>query len=253
MARLMFSLSLAGKLLALALWLHGPRSPWLIAAFFFVPDFFALYHLFAPSAQGFCRVFTRFKTDRPEIWLTIDDGPDDSDTPQILDLLDHHQARATFFLIGERAARFPDLVEEILRRGHEIGHHTQTHPVVSFWCASPSRVRAELDQGLASLLPAQPRWFRSPVGIKNPFLAASLSARNLGCVGWTVRSHDSTGRDPSRIVSRVMHQVRPGAIVLMHEGPSLHAAVRVRALELLLSALATKGFACVVPEPIQLR
>ena len=254
MLRPMLLVSAAGKAAAVALWVRG-GSPAAAVAFFFLPDFFLLYHLFVPSAQGLCRVGTRLATDRPEIWLTIDDGPDADDTPRILALLDRHQARATFFLIGERAARHPGLVAEILRRGHEVGHHTHTHPVGTFWCATPARVRAELDDGLAvfSRAGAHPRWFRAPVGIKNLFLGRALAERGLHCVGWSVRSLDSVSRDPAAVVARVMARLRPGSIVLMHEGAALDPRVRVRALELLLIALAERRFTCVLPAAGQLR
>jgi len=224
-------------------------------ALFFAPDFVVLYHLFVPAAQGLCRVATRFETERAEIWLTVDDGPDEEDTPRILELLDRHRARATFFLVGERVARFPGLVTEILQRGHEVGHHTYTHPVGSFWCATPSRLDRELDDGLAALRRAgvRPRWFRAPAGIKNLFLAGALSARGLRCVGWSVRSYDSMAHDPTKVVGRVMRRVRPGSIVLMHEGVALDGRVRVRALERLLEALDARGLACVLPTAGQLR
>jgi peptidoglycan/xylan/chitin deacetylase (PgdA/CDA1 family) len=254
MLRPMLLVSAAGKIAAVLLWARG-GWPVVAAAFFFIPDLFILYHLFVPSAQGLCRVFTRFATGRAEIWLTIDDGPDADDTPRILDLLDRHQARATFFLIGERAARFPQLVAEILRRGHEVGHHTQTHPMGTFWCASPSRLGAELDDALSVLgqAGAHPRWFRAPVGIKNLFLARALAERGLYCVGWNVRSLDSLSHDPVTVVDRVMRLVQPGSIVLMHEGAALDPRVRVRALELLLDALAARRLACVLPGAEQLR
>jgi len=236
------------------LWALTPWR-WTAAACFFLPDFWFLYQIFVPSSQGLCRVFTRFVTSQPEIWLTIDDGPDPEDTPQILDLLDRHRARATFFLIGERAARHPELVAEILKRGHQVGHHTQTHPMRSFWCATPARVRAELDEGIQvlKLAGASPRWFRSPVGIKNLFLAGALRRRGLDCVGWTVRSLDSVSRDPEWVAKRVAHAAKPGSIVLMHEGPSLDRSVRVRALDKLLERLSARHMACILPTFEQLR
>jgi len=245
--RPLFGASLIGKVMALGSY---PFSPWLAAAFFVGPDLVIIHNVFVPSAQGLGRVYTRFKTSRPEVWLTIDDGPDERDTPRILDLLDRHRARATFFLIGEKAARHPELVAEIIRRGHEVAHHTQTHGIYNFWCATPSHVRRELDAGLESLGRggARPRWFRPPVGIKNFFLHAALAARGLVCVGWSDRSRDGTDRDSARIVARVLKSVQPGAIILMHEGPDVHISVRVEAIAGVLQGLEARGFACVLPE-----
>jgi len=254
MLRAMLFVSVIGKTVAVLLW---TVASWRMAAVccFFLPDLPILHGIFVSSAREVCHVFTRFKTDRHEVWLTIDDGPDEADTPRILDLLGRHNARATFFLIGERAARFPHLVSEILARGHDVGHHTHTHPVAAFWCATPARLRAELDDGLEAFrrAGASPRWFRAPVGIKSLFLAKELERRGLRCVGWSVRSLDSISRDPARVVLRVMRAVRPGSVVLMHEGSSLDSRVRVRALELLLDQFAARGICCVLPEAGQLR
>jgi peptidoglycan/xylan/chitin deacetylase (PgdA/CDA1 family) len=252
MSRLTLIVLLTLKAAALALAVLGH---WGAAALvWFGPDLWVLYHLFVPSAQGLCRTFTRFTTGQSEVWLTIDDGPDPDDTPRLLDLLDAHQARATFFLIGERAARHPALVREIIRRGHEIGHHTHTHPAGTFWCAGPGRLSAELDASLRALQPLAPplRWFRAPVGIKNFLLPHALATRGLHCVGWTIRSGDCLARDPATVRSTVLRQLKPGAIILMHEGPSVPPALRVTALTLVLEALTTHQFRCVLPLPSQL-
>jgi peptidoglycan-N-acetylglucosamine deacetylase len=246
-------INLLAKLIAVGVWALAER-PGLAAALFFGPDALVLYHVFMPSAQGLGRVFTRFETARPELWLTIDDGPDPDDTPRILDLLDRHGARATFFPIGERAARHPALVAEILRRGHEVGNHTHTHPVVTFWCAMPRRLGAELDRATAALAMtgARPSRFRAPAGITPLALEAALRARDLPCIGWTIRSGDCFGRWPEKIAAHVARQLRPGAIVLVHEGDSVRPAVRVRAIALILEACTARNYRCIVPERTQL-
>ncbi|MEO6246460.1 MAG: polysaccharide deacetylase family protein [Opitutaceae bacterium] len=242
------------KIVGVALWFFTAQR--MAAVLLFIgPDPFLLYAILVPSAQGLVRVFTRFATDRREIWLTIDDGPDPDDTPKILDLLDRHGAQATFFVIGERAARWPELVLEIVRRGHEIGHHTHTHPVASFWCASPRRLARELDRALTILreLGVRPRWFRAPVGIKHPLLARALGSRDLRCVGWTIRSGDCHSRSPDAMAASVAGRLHPGAVVLLHEGPSVPARARVTGLALLLAAATERGFSCVLPPADQLR
>ena len=242
-----------GKVVAVLLWKTAPWSP-LGALCWFVPDVFVLYHLFVPSGQWLCPSFTHFVTHHAEVWLTIDDGPDGADTPRILDLLDQHDARATFFVVGERVARWPQLVAEIVRRGHEIGHHTHTHPVGTFWCALPTRVNRELDDTLAVLrsLGVKPQRFRPPVGIKNLFLARALASRGLDCVGWTVRSGDCLARRPEDVVEKVMRQVRPGAILLLHEGQSVSPQIRVAAIKMTLERLTARNFRCVIPRWDQL-
>jgi peptidoglycan/xylan/chitin deacetylase (PgdA/CDA1 family) len=222
---------------------------------FFAPDPFLLYALFVPSGQGLCRVFTHFTTDQREIWLTIDDGPDPQDTPQILDLLDRHNARATFFVIGERAARWPELLIEITRRGHEIAHHTHTHPARTLWCASTLRLAAELDRPLQLFrsLGIAVRFFRAPVGIKHLLLAPLLAQRSLDYLGWSIRSGDCHAPSIDAIADGIIRQLHPGAIVLLHEGASVPARFRVAAVARLLEAVAHNGYACVIPDRRQLR
>jgi peptidoglycan/xylan/chitin deacetylase (PgdA/CDA1 family) len=229
---------------------------WGAAAFlFFLPDFWLAYNLFVPTAQGICPSVTRFATAQPEVWLTIDDGPDPDDTPRILDLLDAHRARATFFVIGERAARFPELVREIGRRGHQVAHHTHTHPAGTLWCARRERLERELDDATRVLQPLAPRieWFRAPVGIKHFQLAAVLQERGLTCIDWTLRSGDWVSRRPETVRDHVVRLLRPGSIILMHEGPSVPAALRLTAVQLVLEALTERNYRCVIPTREQLR
>ncbi|HRE83536.1 MAG TPA: polysaccharide deacetylase family protein [Opitutaceae bacterium] len=243
---------MVGKLAAVALWCHGGYTFW-GAALFFGADLLMVYALLVPSAQGLVRVFTRFETREREVWLTIDDGPDPEDTPRILDALDQFGARGTFFFIGEKAEKYPEWVVAVVQRGHEVAHHTHTHPDASFWCASPRRLAKELDLALTALAPARPRAFRSPVGIKHPLLSWALRRRNLVYVGWTLRSWDSTAQSVQQVVDQVMPRVRPGSILLFHEGPRLQPGIRVHALKEVLRHLQAQGFRCVIPETRHLR
>lgn len=252
--RRLIVVGLAAKLVAVLLWCFTAHRAAAIVTFF-APDPFLFYALIVPSAQGVCRTFTHFETDRKSLWLTIDDGPDEHDTPKLLALLDRHDARATFFVIGERAARLPHLIREIVRRGHTVAHHTHTHPSVTFWCAGPSRLARELDATSRTLESAgvHAQWFRPPVGIRNFMLEPALGKRGLKSVGWTLRSGDCHMQTPEELTAAVVPKVRPGAIILLHEGKSVSSAVRVRGIELLLEALTAMKFRCEIPAPHQLR
>ena len=244
-------INLAGKVGAL---LIGWNAPAVALALWFGPDLLLAYHVFAPGAQGLVRMHRRFATPRREVWLTIDDGPDPEDTPQLLTLLAAHDARATFFVIGEQAAAHPGLIRAITAAGHEVAHHTHTHPVATFWCASPGRVARELDAALAALRDAgvTPARFRPPVGIKNLWLAAALRARGLTAIGWSARGLERRAGDFEAVATRALRGLAPGAILLLHEGPRVPAAIRVHAIRRVLERLREEDYRCVVPGPGQL-
>ena len=221
---------------------------------FLVPVPWVLPQFIVPSADGFGPVMTHFATDRREVWLTIDDGPDPITTPQVLALLETHRTRATFFLIGRKVSRHPELVAEIVRRGHTVGNHTDSHPCTSFWFAWPRRLAVEIDRCADALRRAGVTpmpCFRPPVGIKNPFLHRQLAARGLDLILWSARGYDSVSR-PEAALRRITRDLQPGAIILVHEagrpGPS-----RLPLLTRLLDRLARDGYACVVPPAGSLR
>lgn len=243
---LLVIVNLTGKLVALFV---GWSAPVVALALWFGPDLLLAYHVFVPGAQGVVRMHRRFLTARREVWLTIDDGPDPADTPRILELLAAHGARATFFVIGEIAARHPGLIRAITAEGHEVANHTQTHPLGTFWYASPGRVGRELDDALAVLREAgvKPVRFRPPAGIKNLWLGAALRARGLTCIGWSARGLERRPGDAGVVAARVLHGLAPGAILLMHEGPRVPAAIRVEAIRRVLEQLHHQGYRCIVP------
>ena len=232
----------------------GWSAPAVTLALWFGPDLLLVYHIFMPQAQGLVRVHRLFNATRREVWLTIDDGPDPQDTPRILELLAAHEARATFFVIGENAARHPDLIQAMITAGHEVAHHTQTHPVGSFWCASPWRVARELDDALEVLRTngVRPIRFRAPVGIKNLWLGSALRARGLTCVGWSARGLERGRGDAEAVANRVTRGLAPGEILLLHEGSPVPEAIRVEAIRRTLERLSRDGYQCVVPRAEQL-
>jgi peptidoglycan-N-acetylglucosamine deacetylase len=248
---LLILINVAGKIAAALLVFTAPGPA---LALWFVPDALALYHVFVFRAQGVVLMHRRFATARREVWLTIDDGPDPEDTPRILELLARHGARATFFVIGEKVVAHPALVRAMVEAGHEVAHHTQTHPLGSFWCASPGRLRLELDHATAALgaVGVRPTRFRPPAGLKNLWLGTALSARGLVCVGWSARGLESRSGDADVVINRVTRALAPGAILLLHEGPGVPQGIRVCAIAGTLERLRELGYRCVVPAAEQL-
>jgi peptidoglycan/xylan/chitin deacetylase (PgdA/CDA1 family) len=225
---------------ALALWLFA--DAWLLWQMLWVP------------ATGLGPVATHFTPAAREVWLTIDDGPDPHQTPAILQLLAQHHARATFFVIGQKAAAHPALIRAILAHGHEVALHTHTHPAKSFWFAGPRRIAAELDANLAAVRAAgaEPTRFRPPVGLKSPFLHPQLATRGLAYIAWSARGRERAGPDAPAVAARLWPRVRPGAILLLHEGEAVPPPIRIEAVRLTLARLAAAGYAAVVPRADQL-
>ncbi len=200
-----------------------------------------------PRSQWLSPALCRLPTRAQAVWLTIDDGPSD-DTLAILDLLDAHTAKATFFLVGERAQQQPQLVREIMHRGHCIGNHSYSHPSRWFWALGPARMRREIEHTqriLRDITGLTPQWFRAVVGMSNPFVAAVLKDNALSRVAWCARGFDGVVADPAKIITRIERGIAPGAIVLLHEGAA-HGR-NVETIGLLLRRLDTLGYQAVLP------
>jgi peptidoglycan-N-acetylglucosamine deacetylase len=213
--------------------------------------FFA-WSIASPRNRFFAPVVSRLSTAEPIVALTFDDGPDPVVTPQILDVLAAHHARATFFVVGERAARHPELVQRMYREGHTVGTHTQHHRL-RFHFGSPTYVQREIEGAIAvvaGILPASPTLFRPPQGLRTPCFASGWRRTpGLTCVTWSVRGLDSRPTTADAIVARVSRRLEPGAIVTLHDGTGLGGgtdrAPTLAALTRLLSECRTRGLRCV--------
>lgn len=181
------------------------------------------------------------------VWLTLDDGPDPHDTPGILDLLDKHGAKATFFVIGKKAEQHPELIREIVRRGHRIGNHTWSHPQASFWCHGPIRTYREIarcQQVIASITGEAPTEFRAPVGHSNIFVHPILETLGLRLVGWSSRGFDGVSASLPEVTSRLRATATDGGILLAHEATPIAREVVAE----ILALAAEKGWVFVTPD-----
>ena len=171
---------------------------------------------------------------------------------EVLDILERHRARASFFCIGARAEAHPALVEEIVRRGHRIENHSQHHRH-DFSLLGPWRMRAEIlaaQHSLQRTAGRPPRYFRAPAGLRNPFLEPVLAALGLHLASWTRRGFDTRSGDPDRVLARLLRRLAAGDILLLHDGHAARDAgsgrpVILTVLPRLLAALDAAGLAAV--------
>ena len=155
-----------------------------------------------------------------KVALTFDDGPNPETTPEILEILDTFDAKATFFCIAEQAEKHPNLIREIVARGHSIGNHSYKHQT---WFAflSVTRLRGDIQksQGILTAITHQrPRFFRAPFGIRNPWLEPILSENGLKLVSWSRRGFDAVIKNEKCVERLLTRGIRAGEIVLMHDG-----------------------------------
>ena len=172
--------------------------------------------------------------------LTFDDGPDPASTPVLLDLLARHGAKATFFLVGVRAAAHPELVARIAAEGHAIGNHSWDHPALSLLSAAD--FAAQITRTRAVLAPHGQELMRPPYGLQS--LRSFRQARRLGyrVVCWNGVGFDWLGDDAATVARRVLDPLRPGSIILLHDSLFTYAEERfrdrrptLRAVEILLT------------------
>jgi peptidoglycan/xylan/chitin deacetylase (PgdA/CDA1 family) len=156
---------------------------------------------------------------RNEIALTFDDGPDPDVTPKVLDILDAYQAKASFFVIADKAAAHPGLIREIVRRGHSIENHSRRHSsVFGFfaWNALKRDIGAAQDI-VAGITGHPPDFFRAPMGIRNPLLDPVIARFGLRYITWTRRGFDTVTREPAVVLKRLTRNLRAGDVLLLHD------------------------------------
>jgi peptidoglycan/xylan/chitin deacetylase (PgdA/CDA1 family) len=199
---------------------------------------------------------TNVETRDPVVSLTFDDGPHPEFTPRLLNILAGYQARATFFVVGESAQRYRELVRRVARAGHAICNHSWNHP--SFPLTTGRERRAQIRACARAIAPYGERMFRPPYGHQN--VASRLDALWLGyqVITWNVVAYDWLDHDAHWIANRLMDRIRPGSIVLLHEALYVTTEERyvdrgptLEAVDMLLEQL-SGGFRFVtVPELLQ--
>ncbi len=158
-----------------------------------------------------------------EIALTFDDGPDPNVTPRVLDLLDCHGYKASFYVVGEKALAHPNVVQEIVKRGHAVENHSHRHAngFAFYGSRQLHREIAAAQNAITEIAGSPPRFFRAPMGLRTPFLDPVLARLGLHYSTWTRRGFDSVAKDAAPVLQRLTTGLAAGDILLMHDGSML--------------------------------
>jgi peptidoglycan/xylan/chitin deacetylase (PgdA/CDA1 family) len=178
--------------------------------------------------------------------LTFDDGPNPATTPRILELLARAGARATFFVLGEKAERHPDVLRAVVAGGHSLGVHGYRHDRL-YAFKSPSAVEQDIRRACDVVereAGVRAKWFRPPVGQVSPRTSEGAKRAGVDIVAWSVRGLDGVRRaDPARVAARVERGLEPGAIVLLHDSAERDdfSPASLDALPRILDSIARRG------------
>jgi peptidoglycan/xylan/chitin deacetylase (PgdA/CDA1 family) len=236
-------------LLARSLWM-GPVSTEIASLAFGGYLGLAALGIAFPRWQMFGDAWTHVPTAGRRVALTFDDGPDPRTTREILAVLERYGARASFFVIGNKVALFPEVAREIHAAGHVLGVHGHVHAWLHA-LGTPSAVAKDIERARDAVMAAagvRPRWFRPPLGIVSPRTAAGARRAGVEIVLWSVKARDGwRSTEPSRALERLLAGVEDGAILLLHDaaegGDFVPASVAL--LPRLLEELARRGYSAV--------
>ncbi|HVL91578.1 MAG TPA: polysaccharide deacetylase family protein [Actinomycetota bacterium] len=189
------------------------------------------------------RVVTPAGADKKSaVAITFDDGPDPTFTPQILAILNRYKVKATFFWTGRNIARYPKIVAAARAAGHSIQNHTWNHEnLARAGFAGQEKAIVAQTREMRKLGLPFPKWMRPPYGSFDPWTLKIAAKHGMRTILWTIDTVDYRRPPAMTIAKRVLGQVRPGSVVLMHDGGGSRAAT-VEALPIILDALLKRGY-----------
>lgn len=218
-----------------------------IALFFLIS--FLVYASYSIEANIYVKSYCKNPRAINKIALTFDDGPHPIYTPMVLDILDRYNIKATFFLIGREAEKYPNLVGDILKRGHSIGNHTYSHSVTFTFCNTNKVIQDMLkcNNILHNETRCNIKYFRPPFGVTNLNIAKGIKKLNMQSIGWSIRSLDTMGKDNEVVCNRVIERLHNGAIILLHD----NREKIVDLLNMIITESYNKGFSFVSLQELQ--
>jgi len=182
------------------------------------------------------------KTTQKVVALTFDDGPEAPYTQKMLDVLKKHNVKATFYMLGGNAKAYPQLVKEVIQDGHDIGNHTWSHSMMKNKSVEAMKKDIQsVDTVLRNLGYQKEITFRAPHGVTSPNLKIALSQLNKRMVLFTFLAQDWTKISAQNIYDNVMKQMKPGLIIVLHDGGKRRDNT-VKATEMLIETLEKQGY-----------
>jgi peptidoglycan/xylan/chitin deacetylase (PgdA/CDA1 family) len=204
---------------------------------------------FFPQTNFLLPVISRGHTGKNMVALTFDDGPAEPTTEQILDLLDKYSVKATFFVSGINALRYPEIIKDIVSRGHSIGNHSLSHnPFLML--TSFNNLFREISgaQEILQKMGINTQAFRPPVGIVNPKLSPILDKLEMFCVTFSCRAFDAGNFHVKNIASKILKKVKADDIIMLHDVPPRRkeeSVILLPEIERLLKGIIAKGLSIV--------
>jgi peptidoglycan-N-acetylglucosamine deacetylase len=244
-----YQMLVGGTLCAAAfifIFFHGAACFWWLVALCSLSGLGAGLGVSFPQWQMFGESICAWATKRKIVALTFDDGPDAENTPALLALLAARKVCATFFCVGKRVGRQPELAKRMVADGHEIENHTFQHsPQTNLFsvrrlCDDLAQAQTEIQR----VAGRAPEFFRPPVGLTNPRIFRATGELGLKVVGYTARGLDRRTDVPEKIVGRLLRKLQPGAIFLLHDGGVPRERL-LAVVTLLLDKLEFEGYQCV--------
>ena len=177
-------------------------------------------------------------TSDKKVLLTFDDGPH-ANTIKVLEVLKKYDVKAVFFIIGKNIQANEAILKQIVADGHQIGNHSFSHHnFIDLWSTKKVTEDFASCQKLIEQYQPNTKLFRPPYGVTNPNIAKALKQLNLQSIGWNVRSYDTSIKDVEKIKQRVLAQLKPGAIILLHDRLDFMPEL----LEALIPAIKENGY-----------
>jgi peptidoglycan-N-acetylglucosamine deacetylase len=227
------------------------RVGWLLAAFFATYVYLLVMGSVKICSGFYIDVFCRGASTEKSVALTFDDGPDETFTPLILQILAKHQVPATFFIIGNKAENHAELLKKIISQGHSVGNHSYSHAFL-FDLFGRKKMEQDLQKAediIASMTGSKQMLFRPPYGVTTPVLAKVIRKMGYKAIGWSVRSLDTVLKDKEKLTERVIERLHPGAVILMHDDREITGLV----LEDIILKIKEEGYRIVGVEELILK